>query len=314
MKATLRRYNDKRDFERVRDFLVDTYAMLDRPLNWGLDRWNYARYFVIPMIGAYAEDPVSPDDSRRAIQMWADSIRLWESDEGRPVAVTALEYPWLGDVFFLRHPEFDALVEMFEDAEQNMVHPEKRTLRVHIYEHDEQLKAIAQSRGYQRVANRYEEESELVIRGGLSRPGLPEGFVIRSMADENDLERRRKAFGRGFNHEDPKEWPSLYSYQELQKAPDYRKEQDLYVVAPDGEFVSFCILWWDERNRIGILEPVGTVPEHRRKGLARAVVHEAVQRAAALGAEKVVVGAGLDFYLAIGFEKKSANHAWAREV
>ena len=68
MKATLRRYNDKRDFVRVRDFLVDTCAMLDRPLNWRLDRWNYARYFVIPMIGAYAKDPVSAEDSRKAIQ------------------------------------------------------------------------------------------------------------------------------------------------------------------------------------------------------------------------------------------------------
>jgi predicted N-acetyltransferase YhbS len=245
--------------------------------------------------------------------MWVDSIRLWESDAGEVVAVTALEYPWLGDIFFLRHPRFTALEEMFEDAEQSLVHPEKGTLCVHIYEHDEQLRAIARRRGYRRDSDRYEEDSELLIRGGLPQPNLPGGFAIRSMADENDLERRRKAFGRGFNHEDPKEWPSLFSYQELQNAPDYRKEQDLYVVAPDGEFVSFCILWWDERNRIGILEPVGTVPEHRRKGLARAVVHEAVRRAAALGAEKVVVGAGLEFYLAIGFEKKYANCGWVKE-
>jgi predicted N-acetyltransferase YhbS len=313
VKATLRRYDDKRDFVRVRDFLVATHAMVDRPINWRLDRWNYARYFAIPMIGAYAKDPVSPEDSREAIQKWVDSIRLWENDEGEVVAVTALEYPWLGDVFFLRHPDFDALEEMFEDAEQNLVHPEKRTLCVHIYEHDEQLKAMAHSRGYQKDPDRYEEDSELVIRGGPPRPGLPEGFTIQSMADENDLERRRKAFGRGFNHEDPKEWPSLYSYQELQGAPDYRKEQDLYVVAPDGEFVSFCILWWDEQNRIGILEPVGTVPEHRRKGLARAVVHEAVRRAAALGAEKVIVGAGLGFYMAIGFEKVHTSYVWVRE-
>jgi predicted N-acetyltransferase YhbS len=314
MKVRFRRYDDKQDFGPIRDFLVHTCAMLDSPVNWRLDRWNYARYFVIPMIGAYAKDPVSPDDSRKAIRMWADSIRLWENDEGNVVAVTASEYPWLGDVFFLRHPEFDALEEMFEDAEHNLVHPEKRTLHVHIYEHDEQLKAVALSRGYQKDVDRFEEDSELVIRGELAEPELPEGFVIQSMADENDLERRRKAFGRGFNHEDPKEWPSLFSYQELQKAPDYRKEQDLYVVAPDGEFVSFCILWWDEQNRMGILEPVGTVPEYRRKGLARAVVYEAVRRAAALGAEKVVVGAGLEFYPAIGFEKKHANYVWVREL
>jgi predicted N-acetyltransferase YhbS len=314
LQIRFRKYDHKQDFLPVRDFLVETYTLLDKPINWRLDRWNYARYFVIPMIGAYAKDPVSPQDSLQAIRWWEDHIRLWENDEGSVVAVTAFEHPWPGDVFFLRHPEYDFLLdEMFEDAEENLVHPDNKTLRIHIYEHDEPLRAVAQRRGYQKKDEWFEEDTEFVIRGELPEPKLPGGFTIQSMADENDLERRRKAFGRGFNHEDPKEWPSLFSYQELQKAPDYRRDRDLYIVAPDGEYVSFCILWWDERNRMGILEPVGTVPEHRRKGLARAVVYEAIRRAAALGAEKVVVGAGMEFYLAIGFEKVHTNYVWLKE-
>jgi GNAT superfamily N-acetyltransferase len=314
MKTGFHKYDHERDFVRVRDFLVETYALFDKPFNWRIDRWNYARYFVIPMIGAYAQDPVSPQDSMTAIRFWEDHTRFWENAEGKIVAVTAFEYPWLGDVFFLRYPGYDHLLEeMFQDAEDNLVHPEKRTLRIQIYEHDEPFKAIAKRRGYQKKEEWSEEDTEYAIRGELPEPELPGGFILQSMADENDLERRRKAFGRGFNHEDPKEWPSLFSYQELQKAPDYDRGRDLYVVAPDGEFVSFCILWWDERNRLGILEPVGTVPEHRRKGLARAVVHEAIRRAAALGAEKVVVGAGLEFYLAIGFEIKCTSYRWLKE-
>jgi len=315
MKGKLRKYDHEQDFVPVRDFLVDTYTALDKPINWRLDRWNYARYFVIPMIGTYAQDPVSPQDSSKAIRWWEDHIRLWENAQGQVVAVTALEYPWPGDVFFLRHPEHNYLLEeMFADAEENLAHPDEKTLRIHIYEHDAHLSAMAQVRGYLKKEEWFEEDTEFVIRGELPVPELPEGFTMCSMADENDLERRRKAFGRGFNHEDPSEWPSLFSYQELQKAPDYRKDRDLYVVAPDGEFASFCILWWDKRNRVGILEPVGTVPEHRRKGLARAVVYEAIRRAAALGAEKVVVGAGLEFYLSIGFVKKYANYVWVKEL
>jgi predicted N-acetyltransferase YhbS len=64
---------------------------------------------------------------------------------------------------------------------------------------------------------------------------------------------------------------------------------------------------------MGILEPVGTTPEHRRKGLARAVVYEAIRRAAALGAQKVVVGAGLQFYLDIGFEKVHTSYVWLKQ-
>jgi predicted N-acetyltransferase YhbS len=150
------------------------------------------------------------------------------------------------------------------------------------------------------------------VQGNLPDYTLPEGYRLQSMADENDLERRRKAFGLGFNHPDPKDWPSLLAYQGLQEAPDYRRELDLYVVAPDGEFASFCIAWWDERNRIASLEPVGTVPEHRRKALARAVVLEAIRQVAALGAEEVFVGSDQAFYLSLGFELKYAGHHWKK--
>lgn len=307
------KYDDRRDFCRVRDFLVDTYALLEKPVNWRLERWNYARYFVIPMVGAYGQDSVSSEVSQKAIDRWAEYTRLWENDRGEVVAVTALEYPQQGDVFFLRHPDHDhVLDEMFEDAERTLVDPEKGTLSIHVYEHDLPLQAVARQRGY-RKEEWFEEDTELAIRGELPEPVLPEGFRIQSMADDNDLERRRKAFGRGFDHEDPVEWPSLSSCQELQKAPDYRQDRDLYVVAPDGEFVSFCILWWDERNRLGILEPVGTVPEHRRRGLGRAAVLEAIRRVAALGAERVFVGSDQAFYLSLGFELTYAGHHWEKE-
>ena len=313
MEVSMHKYNHGQDFLPVRDFLADTYALLDKPVNWRIERWNYARYHVIPMIGVPSTDPVPPEASRKAISAWEELTRVWKDDEDKVLAVMAFEHPWPGDLFLLRHPQHDYLLdEMFAYAEENLVHPEKNTLRIHIYEHDQPLTARAQTRGYQR-AEWFEEDTEYLIGEELPEVILPEGYAIQTMADENDLERRRKALGLGFNHEDPIEWASLFSYQEWQRAPDYRKDQDLYVVAPDGEYASSCVLWWDERNRMGILEPVATVPEHRRKGLGRAVVYEAIRKAAALGAEKVVVGAGLEFYLAIGFQKKYRSWTWVKE-
>jgi ribosomal protein S18 acetylase RimI-like enzyme len=313
MKTNFCTYDHEKDFLRVRDFLVDTYSIVDKPINWTLERWNYARYFVLPMIGAYAKDPVSVEDSQKAIHFWEDHTRFWKNAAGEVVAVTALEYPWLGDVFFLRYPGYDFLLEeMFIDAEGNLVHPEKKKLQVHIFEHDEIFQAIAQERGYQKDEGWAEEYTEYVLKDEIPEPKLPSGYIIQSMAEVNDLDKRRKAFGRGFNHEDPIEWPNLFSYQELQKAPDYQPALDLYVIAPDSEFVSFCILWWDEKNRLATLEPVGTVPNYRRKGLARAVVYEAIRRAAALGAERVLVGSGQEFYLAIGFEKILTSYIWRK--
>ena len=105
-----------------------------------------------------------------------------------------------------------------------------------------------------------------------------------------------------------------FAYKELQKAPDYRKDLDLYIVGPDGEYVSFCIAWYDGHNRIGILEPAGTHPDFRRRGLGREVVMEGIRRAAALGAKKIWVGSGQRFYEAIGFRRKHVTYPLTRKL
>ena len=43
-------YEHDRDFLRVRDFLVETFSLTAKPLNWKLERWNYARYFITPLL------------------------------------------------------------------------------------------------------------------------------------------------------------------------------------------------------------------------------------------------------------------------
>jgi hypothetical protein len=40
----LRAYKPEQDFLRIRDLLVDTRQAFSSPLNWGIERWNYARY------------------------------------------------------------------------------------------------------------------------------------------------------------------------------------------------------------------------------------------------------------------------------
>lgn len=125
---------------------------------------------------------------------------------------------------------------------------------------------------------------------------------------------RREIFGRAFNHTDPAEWPSAFAYQELQRAPDYRRDLDLSVVSPDGMYVACCVVWLDARNRMAVLEPVGTHPDFRGRGLGREVVLEGIRRAAALGAERVWVGSGQPFYQAIGFRKALTAYRWTKEL
>lgn len=46
MKPKSRKYNPETDFIYGRDFLVDTFGLTEKPLNWKLERWNYTRCFT----------------------------------------------------------------------------------------------------------------------------------------------------------------------------------------------------------------------------------------------------------------------------
>jgi ribosomal protein S18 acetylase RimI-like enzyme len=310
--AGFRKYEPARDFHRVRTLLVDTYRAFEKPLNWRIERWNYARYFEAPYL--CKDEEITPEKSRKAIRSWEDSIGVWEDDPDGIVGAVHTEHPFPGDAFIQRHPRHTYLLEeMLDYAESNLLDRQKNALRIFVYEHDRDMLSLMEERGYIKVEEDRDFDQEYVLK---SVPGLnlPEGYSVMSMADKNDLEGRGRAFGLGFDHPEPIHWPPVHVYEELQKAPDYRKDLDLCIVAPNGEIASFCIVWYDAFNRVGALEPVGTLPNHRRMGLAREVIYEGLRRVSAMGAERVVVGGGQRFYQSIGFEKTHTCYGWTRKL
>jgi len=320
MKTTLRNYAPETDFIHIRDFLVETYSLTEKPLNWKLERWNYARYFILPMLVTEGIGEPNLQAIRAAVQLWNEVIGVWESEAGKVVAVVNIEHAnkshsgW-GEIFLQRHPDYDRILsEMLAYAETRLINEQRNLVFIPIYDYDQALIAAVQKRGYQRNNDYTLWDSVYPIKGSIPKPKLPTGYQIRSMADEgSDIDTRCKAFGIAFNHSEPKDWPSRISYQGLQQAPDYRADLDIYVVAPDGNYASFCIAWWDEKNRIASLEPVGTAPEHRRMGLARGAVLEAIGRVATLGAEHIFVGSDQNFYLSLGFKLTFPAHHWVKK-
>ena len=109
-------------------------------------------------------------------------------------------------------------------------------------------------------------------------------------------------------------------YARLLDTWPYRPELDVVVEAPDGTFAAFCLAWLDDENAVVELEPVGTHPEHARRGLATAAIREALRRARGLGARITVVyargdvdyPAPLRLYRSLGFEPLAAQHRYVR--
>ena len=92
------------------------------------------------------------------------------------------------------------------------------------------------------------------------------------------------------------------------------------VVAPTGEFASFCNIWLDQENAVALLEPVGTAEGHRRMGLARAACLAAIGAAAQLGADTAIVlsaddnPGSLALYRSLGFEESGRTYRFTKRM
>ena len=79
------------------------------------------------------------------------------------------------------------------------------------------------------------------------------------------------------------------SLQRVMRSPPYRSALDWVIEAPYGRFVAVWLMWVDEHHRVSLREPVGTRPDFRRQGLARAVCHYAMMATKPEGATHVIV-------------------------
>jgi GNAT superfamily N-acetyltransferase len=113
---------------------------------------------------------------------------------------------------------------------------------------------------------------------------LQTGFVCRPLHLE-DIPARVATYNLAF----PGEELSVEDYATLRSCPGYDHSLDLVVVDPSGAVVSFCTLWLDDANGVGLVEPVGCHPEFRRRGLTQYVIMAGLQRLWARGAKQAIV-------------------------
>ncbi|WP_116947305.1 GNAT family N-acetyltransferase [Jiangella endophytica] len=136
----------------------------------------------------------------------------------------------------------------------------------------------------------------------------PDGYTLRPVGGPEDAAARAAVHAAAFSvpMDDA-------AYRGVMRAPSYRPELDWLVVAPDGTPAASALAWVE--GEIAVLEPVGTDPRHRRRGLAAAASLAALRVARDLGARQARVCARGDdgypaaraAYEAIGFRAYARN-------
>lgn len=133
------------------------------------------------------------------------------------------------------------------------------------------------------------------------RPLLPAGYRIRPVRPQESAERvqvHRRAWspsrvkqlaGLEPDGQEGESTFDLEAYERVRGTALYRPELDLVVEAPDGSLAASALGWYDSVSRSGLIEPVGTAPEHAVRGLARAACVELLTAMLALGAGTALV-------------------------
>ena len=147
-------------------------------------------------------------------------------------------------------------------------------------------------------------------------PALPDGYRLRHVRLPQDAAARVEVHRAAFA-------PSrmtLEKYATLAGMPRYAEEGDLVVEAPDGSLAAFVMVWWSPDAGVGEFEPVGTHPDHQRRGLGRAVNLAGLHRLRDLGAIDALVfsrttnAASEALYRSVGFEAVTHHRAWTRPL
>lgn len=96
--------------------------------------------------------------------------------------------------------------------------------------------------------------------------------------------------------------------QRLLQTSLYRPDLDLFVVDRHDDAAAYGLFWYDPETATGLVEPMHTEADHRRRGLARHVLTTGIDRLARAGATRIKIvfepdnPASKGLYLSVGFE------------
>jgi len=240
-----------------------------------------------------------------------DHLRLWY-DGSTPVAWSWHEPPevewhvWTGDAA--------ADVDVFRVIVDAAI-DEARSGEVALFCADDDVASIGvlEGLGFAPSGRRLSQWQRRAGHDARGSVRLPNGYRIRGLVGRDEFAARVALHRAAF----PTSTLSIEKYERLLTVPHYRFEDDLVVEAADGSLAAFALGWFEPDGRVAEFEPVGTHPDHRRMGLAAALIAAGLARFFEKGARIVQVYADAGevaaegLYGSVGFRRRAFHQRFA---
>jgi mycothiol synthase len=233
----------------VQALLIKSYGVSLKPFNWRgavFENWIYASRYLEPL------------------EYFTKGVHLWRADAGELAAgvirgthFTNVQISY--DYRFLEN-------EIFRWAEENPL--DQKPVIAMVYDWDEDRQGLLKKRGY-RDEGTIEDVRIFDLARGYPPVALPSGYRITSLAEYGNftelIDLVNQVWGMSLNET----W-----FRGKSSAPGYSLDRKLLVVSPEGRLAAYCLFWFYPDNKTAEIDPIGTHPDHRGRGLARALVLE----------------------------------------
>jgi predicted N-acetyltransferase YhbS len=272
----------------------------------GLDRLNATS---IVLQRARLADPLRGFWEAADVQWWwrrpraSDELELpvWFDDVGPVAAVglTGFDDAWQVDVFAV-----PSIVEVEEvwSAAMEAATDQGVALEILVNEDDTVLVGLAIRSGFTLTDEL--SGTSWMEPGDRAAIDNVEGFVIVDRVARAD--RPHPMIARNGEHVESR----------LQQCSLYEPALDLAVEDEDGNAAGYALFWFDPTTEVGLLEPMRVHDEYQRRGLARMLLTNGLDRLARHGARREKVGfetdAAHDLYAGAGFVQTSIDRLLTR--
>ena len=276
------RFNEQ--YESIYQFLLEAEKLeYNEHFHWGRFEWMHTHSYL-------DEDKLT-------------SIAMFKDENGTIVGLTTYDTGYDDRVYLIHTSSDKMLLEYMVDT---VLEAEGDGAVIKANSNDTVICQILQEKGFEK-----KHRCACILSLDLTNPldySMPDAYSMSPQGCVADPWQYQLVIHKGFGNEGiPERWDDEF----LKRIPHVNEDLKTFAIA-NNEYCAHCGLWYSTGNT-AYVEPVATVPEHRKQGLAKAVVYEACTRANAFGAKRAIVISDQEFYFRIGFILSSEVYDWDRK-